>query len=154
MAVANGGYPFTQRDVVTEIYGDSSNRSLTELFSAATGTFDTAYVGSKNNLYNFRNYQHTTYPYPIVTYYAVIIDGTFAVFHTSRASAEQALYDFFHPAGRKVTINGFTPHWNTSTIAMGSRCAETVTDGWYVGTTLHVLYHIVNSVVTEVIVEA
>ena len=59
MAVANGGYPFTQRDVVTEIYGDSSNRSLTELFSAATGTFDSAYVGSKNSLYNFRNYQHT-----------------------------------------------------------------------------------------------
>ena len=58
MAVANGGYPFTQRDVVTEIYGDSSNRSLTELFSAATGTFDPAYVGSKNSLYNFRNYQH------------------------------------------------------------------------------------------------
>lgn len=59
MAVANGGFPFTQRDVVTEIYGDSSNRSLTELFSAAIGTFDTAYVGSKNSLYNFRNYQHT-----------------------------------------------------------------------------------------------
>ena len=58
MAVANGGYPFTQRDVVTEIYGDNSNRSLTELFSAATGTFDPAYVGSKNSLYNFRNYQH------------------------------------------------------------------------------------------------
>ena len=58
MAVANGGFPFTQRDVVTEIYGDSSNRSLTELFSAATGTFDPAYVGSKNSLYNFRNYQH------------------------------------------------------------------------------------------------
>lgn len=58
MAVANGGYPFTQRDVVTEIYGDSSNRSLTELFSAAIGTFDPVYVGSKNSLYNFRNYQH------------------------------------------------------------------------------------------------
>ena len=58
MAVANGGFPFTQRDVVTEIYGDSSNRSLTELFSAAIGTFDPAYVGSKNSLYNFRNYQH------------------------------------------------------------------------------------------------
>lgn len=58
MAVANGGYPFTQRDVVTEIYGDSSNRSLTELFYAAIGTFDSAYEGSKNSLYNFRNYQH------------------------------------------------------------------------------------------------
>jgi len=58
MAVANGGFPFTQRDVVTEIYGDSSNRSLTELFSAATGTFDSAYEGSRNSLYNFRNYQH------------------------------------------------------------------------------------------------
>lgn len=58
MAVANGGFPFSQRDVVTEIYGDSSNRSLTELYSAAIGTFDPAYVGSKNSLYNFRNYQH------------------------------------------------------------------------------------------------
>lgn len=58
MAVANGGFPFSQRDVVTEIYGDSSNRSLTELYSAAIGTFDPNYAGSKNSLYNFRNYQH------------------------------------------------------------------------------------------------
>lgn len=49
---------FSQRDVVTEIYGNSSNRSLTELFAAANGTFDSRYVGSKNSLYNFRNYQH------------------------------------------------------------------------------------------------
>jgi len=51
---------FNQRDVVTEIYGDSSDRSLTELFTAATGTFDSLYVGSKNSLYNFRNYKHIT----------------------------------------------------------------------------------------------
>ena len=81
MAVANGGYPFTERDVVTEIYGDSSNRSLTELFSAAIGTFDPAYVGSKNSLYNFRNYQHTTYPYPIASYYAITINGVFSSFY-------------------------------------------------------------------------
>jgi len=49
---------FSQRDVVTEIYGDSSNRSLTELYTAAIGYFDPSYVGSKNSLYNFRNYQH------------------------------------------------------------------------------------------------
>lgn len=49
---------FNQRDVVTEIYGDSSNRTLTELFSNATGIFDSNYVGAKNSLYNFRNYLH------------------------------------------------------------------------------------------------
>lgn len=57
MAVPNTN-TFSQRDVVTEIYADSSNRSLTELFSAANGIFDSNYVGSKNSLYNFRNYQH------------------------------------------------------------------------------------------------
>jgi len=49
---------FNQRDVVTEIYADGSDRSLTELYSAANGIFDPLYVGSKNSLYNFRNYQH------------------------------------------------------------------------------------------------
>jgi len=57
MAVPNTD-SFNQRDVVTEIYGDSSDMTLTELFSAAVGTFDSSYVGSKNSLYNFRNYQH------------------------------------------------------------------------------------------------
>jgi len=57
MAVPNTN-TFSQRDVVNEIYGDNSNRSLTDLFSAATGTFDPNYVGSKNSLLNFRNYQH------------------------------------------------------------------------------------------------
>ena len=152
MAVANGGFPFTQRDVVTEIYGDSSNRSLTELFSAATGTFDPAYVGSKNSLYNFRNYQHTTYPYPIASYYAITINGVFSSFYASRALAEQALYDYFHPAGRSISMNGLTIYWNTPSINIGSICSDnSFIDRWYIKTDLHNIYHIVNRVVTEII---
>lgn len=40
------------------VYGDSAaGRNLVSAFTDATGTFDPAYVGSKNNLLNFRNYQ-------------------------------------------------------------------------------------------------
>ena len=44
---------FTLQDVVAVTGGTS----LTSAFANATGTFDPAYVGSKNSLYNFRNYQ-------------------------------------------------------------------------------------------------
>lgn len=44
---------FTLQDVVAVTGG----ASLTAAFSNATGTFDLAYVGSKNSLYNFRNYK-------------------------------------------------------------------------------------------------
>ena len=43
---------FTLQDVVAVTGGSS----LTTAFANATGTFDPAYVGSKNSLYNFRNY--------------------------------------------------------------------------------------------------
>ena len=49
---------FTLQDVVNVTGGTS----LTEAFTNATGTFDPAYVGSKNSLYNFRNYQSTINP--------------------------------------------------------------------------------------------
>ena len=151
MAVPNTN-AFTQRDVVAEIYNDSRNRNLTELFSAATGTFDTNYAGSKNSLYNFRNYKHIIYPYGIASYYAITINGAFSVFYTSRALAEQALYDYFHPAGRTISMNGLTIQWNTPTIEVGSVCNEaSYIDRWYIKTDLHNIYHIVNRVVTEII---
>ena len=43
---------FTLQDVVAVTGGTS----LTAAFANATGTFDPAYEGSKNSLYNFRNY--------------------------------------------------------------------------------------------------
>lgn len=50
---------FTLQDVCVAIYGSSSSgKNLSQCFTDATGTFDSNYVGSKNSLYNFRNYQH------------------------------------------------------------------------------------------------
>lgn len=50
-------------DVCDEIYGNhTSGKTLTQAFTDATGTFDANYVGSKNSLYNFRNYQHLVIP--------------------------------------------------------------------------------------------
>jgi hypothetical protein len=49
---------FRFSQVTMAVYGDSaSGRNLTSAFADATGTFDPAYVGSKTNLLNFRNYQ-------------------------------------------------------------------------------------------------
>lgn len=59
MAVPNTT-TFTLQDVTTEIYGDiTSGRNLTSCFTDANGSFDSNYVGSKNALYNFRNYSNT-----------------------------------------------------------------------------------------------
>jgi len=53
---------FTFQDVTTAVYGDTNaGRNLVSAFADATGTFDPAYVGSKTNLLNFRNYQVVTY---------------------------------------------------------------------------------------------
>ena len=144
---------FGLTDVTVEIYGDiAAGRNLRQCFVDATGTFDPAYVGSKNSLYNFRNYQHTTYPYPIASYYAITINGVFSSFYTSRAIAEQALYDYFHPAGRSINMNGLTIYWNTPSINIGSICGDnSYIDRWYIKTDLHNIYHIVNRVVTEII---
>ena len=48
---------FTFQDVTTEVYSDINvGRNLVSAFVDATGTFDPSYVGSKNQLLNFRNY--------------------------------------------------------------------------------------------------
>ena len=54
---------FTFQDVTTSVYNDTAaGRNLSGSFGAATGTFDPSYVGSKNQLYNFRNYVNYTIP--------------------------------------------------------------------------------------------
>ena len=47
-------------DICLEIYGSSSTngRTLLTAFANATGTFDSAYNTSINNLLKFRNYVH------------------------------------------------------------------------------------------------
>lgn len=119
MAVADGGFPFTQRDVVTEIYGDSSNRSLTELFSVATGTFDPAYVGSKNSLYNFRNYQHVIFSYKfglLYNWYAVVDSRNIAPagWHVPSSAEFASLASFIggYQYGGKLKKIG-TEFWNS-----------------------------------------
>jgi hypothetical protein len=55
---------FSFFDVTRAVYGDTNaGRNLTSAFADATGTFDPAYVGSKTNLLNFRNYIATIYTY-------------------------------------------------------------------------------------------
>lgn len=52
---------FSLQDVCTAIYGSySAGMNLSQCFTDATGTFDPAYVGSKNSLLNFRNYSHVS----------------------------------------------------------------------------------------------
>ena len=59
MAVPNTN-TFSLWDVCNEIYSNhSAGMNLVQCFADSTGTFDSAYVGSKNSLLNFRNYQHT-----------------------------------------------------------------------------------------------
>lgn len=56
MAVPNTT-TFSFQDVTTEIYGNvNSGRNLVQCFIDALGSFDNNYAGSKNSLYNFRNY--------------------------------------------------------------------------------------------------
>lgn len=51
---------FSMRDVCDEMGLSYAGRTLTSLFSSANPNgFDPAYVGSKNSLLNFRNYDHT-----------------------------------------------------------------------------------------------
>jgi hypothetical protein len=60
---------FTFQDVTTSVYNDTAaGRNLTASFTAATGSFDPSYVGSKTNLLNFRNYQATPPNYSITFY--------------------------------------------------------------------------------------
>jgi len=50
---------FSFWDVCNEIYGShSAGMNLVQCFADATGTFDSTYVGSRNSLLNFRNYQN------------------------------------------------------------------------------------------------
>lgn len=50
---------FSLQDVVTEIYGSViSGKTLSGCFTDASGVFDPLYSGSKNSLYNFRNYKN------------------------------------------------------------------------------------------------
>lgn len=52
---------FGLTDVTVEIYGDiAAGRNLRQCFVDATGVFDSNYVGSKDNLLNFRNYSKST----------------------------------------------------------------------------------------------
>lgn len=52
---------FGLTDVTVEIYGDiAAGRNLRQCFIDATGVFDPNYVGSKDNLLNFRNYSKST----------------------------------------------------------------------------------------------
>lgn len=67
MAVPNTN-TFSMRNVADEIGVSYSGRTLTELFGLATGQFDPNYVGSKNSLYNFRNYIHQE-PYSYIGIY-------------------------------------------------------------------------------------
>ena len=65
-------YPFTLLDVIHEIYGVSiSSGNLKQCFLDAIGEFNVNYMGSKNQLSNFRGYRSglTDYDgniYPIV----------------------------------------------------------------------------------------
>lgn len=50
---------FSMSNVKTELtLGGYVNNDLISMFSFANGIFDPSYVGSKNNLLNFRNYNH------------------------------------------------------------------------------------------------
>lgn len=69
---------FSLQDVCTEIYGSfSAGMNLIQCFTDATGTFDPAYVGSKNSLLNFRNYTHNV----ANTITAKITNNTLIAFH-------------------------------------------------------------------------
>lgn len=59
---------FSLQDVCIAIYGNySAGMNLVQCFTDATGTFDSRYqpnsYGSKNNMLNFRNYQHVVKTY-------------------------------------------------------------------------------------------
>lgn len=52
---------FSFTEVAAEVYGTASvGQNLRQAFIDATGTFDPNYVGSKDNLLNFRNYSNVT----------------------------------------------------------------------------------------------
>jgi len=56
MAVPTGNIRLSQ--VAQEIFGNTNNTSLNQCFAAATGTFNSSYVGNKDRLSNFRGYIH------------------------------------------------------------------------------------------------
>ena len=50
-----------QSQVIQEVFGDTSSKSLSACFAAATGEFNNTYVGSKDRLSNFKGYNHTVF---------------------------------------------------------------------------------------------
>ena len=77
---------FSLEDVKNEIEnnGGFTTNNLVNAFVNATGTFDPDYVGSKDRLSNFRNYQQTS---PVVV-------SSFTMSNTPQSVASQACNEF------------------------------------------------------------
>lgn len=102
MSVPNT-YTFGLQDVTTELYNDiAPGRNLSSCFSDAIGIFDANYVGNKDNLYNFRDYNNN---------FANISSGWITAYDVA-----SSLYDItvnYTVSGYAYTIGicyGTTPH--------------------------------------------
>lgn len=100
---------FTLQDVATEIYGDTnySGKNLVQCFASATGTFDPNYVGSKNGLINFRNYNHISRTNNYIS--ATIINTTTFVLWASNTVASELQVSVILTWNNEVTTTSEIP---------------------------------------------
>ena len=105
MAVPNTT-TFTLQDVTTEIYGNNnSGKNLNQCFADANGTFDSNYVGGKNSLYNFRNYQNVN-----------IISSKFGYLYNGYAKSSS---NNLAPAGWHIPTES---EWETLKLYLSNNC--------------------------------
>lgn len=139
---------FSYQDVVNVVGGTN----LIQSYANAIGTFDPAYVGSKNSLYNFRNYQNNCRPIGLPTvniYYAPGNASTFSGAASNLFGYVQG-YPLYYISSEVTQLANYNV--GTKVYSGNGVDCSTVSDGFYSfgKTSLNdLIYHIVGGVIVS-----
>ena len=117
-------------DIKAEI-GVSGSHSLADLFSAATGTFNSTYEGNHDRITNFYGYQHSGTNCNSISVFQVV--GTSLDPCSDGSGIGTTIYNGTYTTVSNLYVNKATPYTNSNctTVSGSFWYRDTISNTWY-----------------------